>query len=93
MADTLTRGQVRKVLKKLRELGVKPPRIGYCVTVVARDPAAPHVYTNFDPSAKVELCRHPRSRYIPNDTGYQILTFRRDHGLFGESVRTRRRRR
>lgn len=79
----LTRGEVRKALKKLRELGVKPPRIGRCVVVVARDPSAPHVYTNYDPRAAVELCRHPRSRFIPNDTGYQIVTSRRDHGLFG----------
>jgi hypothetical protein len=34
-------------------------------------------------SDSVELCRHPRSRFIPNDTGYQIVTQRRDHGLFG----------
>jgi hypothetical protein len=79
----LTRSEVRKALKKLRELGVKPPRVGTCVTVVGRDSAAPHVYTNYDPHARVELCRHPKSRYIPNDTGYQIVTARREHGLFG----------
>lgn len=91
MASTLTRSEVRKALKKLRALGVKPPRVGYCVTVVVRDPSAPHVYTNYDPNDRVELCRHPRSRYIPNDTGYQIVTTRRDHdhGLFGARRRRR----
>lgn len=79
----LSRGEVRKALKKLRERGVKPPRVGYCVVVTPRDPSSKHVYTHYDPGAKVELCRHPRSRAIPNDTGYQIVTFRRDHGLFG----------
>ncbi len=87
--SSLTRGEVRKALKKLRALGVKPPRVGYCVTVVARDPSAPHVYTNDDPGARVELCRHPKSRHIPNDTGYQIVTRRRDHGLFGSRRRRR----
>lgn len=91
MASTLTRGEVRKALKKLRSLGVKPPRIGHCVTVIARDPAASHVFTNYDSNARVELCRHSRSRHIPNDTGYQIVTLRREHGLFGARQRRRRR--
>lgn len=84
----LTRGEVRKALKKLRALGVKPPRVGYCVTVVAREPGTR--YTNFDPGGAVELCRHPKSRHIPNDTGYQIVTNRREHGLFGRARRRRR---
>jgi hypothetical protein len=88
-AASLTRAEVRKALKKLRELGIKPPRIGYCVTVVAREPG--RHYTNFDPSAPVELCRNPKSRYIPNDTGYQIVTLRREHGLFGARYKRRRR--
>lgn len=67
---SLTRAEVRKTLKRLRALGVKPPRVGYCVTVFGN----PH---------PVELCRHPRSRYLPNDTGYQIVTVRKSHGLFG----------
>lgn len=83
----LTRGQVRKALKKLRELGVKPPRVGRCVVVIGRSDSATHVYTNYNPNASVELCRHPRSRFIPNDTGYQIVTQRRDHGLFGSRKR------
>jgi nitrite reductase/ring-hydroxylating ferredoxin subunit len=86
----LTRGEVRKTLKKLRALGVKPPSVGYCVTGVARDPSALHAYTNYDPHARVELCRYARSRYIPNDTGYQIVTTRRDHGLFGARRGSRR---
>ena len=77
-AASLTRAEVRKALKKLRELGIKPPRVGYCVTVVAREPG--RHYTNFDPSSPVELCRNPKSRYIPNDTGYQSVTLRREHG-------------
>jgi hypothetical protein len=85
----LTRGEVRKTLKKLRELGVKPPRVGYCVTVVARNPAAPPVYTNYDPNSRVELCRSHRSRFTPNSTGYQIVTLRREHGLFGHAGRRR----
>lgn len=84
-AGALTRGEVRKALKKLRELGVKPPRVGYCVTVVARDPAKTSGSSSihYNPGSPVELCRHPRSRFIPNDTGYQIVTSRREHGLFG----------
>ena len=83
----LTRGEVRKALKKLRELGVKPPRIGYCVTVASGE----HVSTDYyGARSKIELCRHPRSRYIPNDTGYQIVTARREHGLFGARKRKRR---
>lgn len=85
----LSRGEVRKALKKLRELGVKPPRVGYCVTVVARMPGHKPTYTAYDPGGAVELCRHPKSRFIPNDTGYQIVTARRDHGLFGAGRRRR----
>jgi hypothetical protein len=84
----LTRGEVRKALKKLRELGVKPPRVGYCVTVTPGSWAVP-VYTNYNPNSRVELCRHPKSRNIPNDTGYQIVTSRREHGLFGRGRRRR----
>lgn len=84
----LSRGEVRKTLKKLRELGVKPPRVGYCVTVRAGSWSKP-VYTNYDPNSRVELCRHPKSRFIPNDTGYQIITSRREHGLFGRGRRRR----
>lgn len=72
----LSRGEVRKALKKLRELGVKPPRVGYCVTVVG---------DNY-----VELCRHPVSKNIPDDTGYQIIADRTNHGLFGRARRRRR---
>ena len=86
--DRLDRTEVRKALKKLRELGVKPPRVGHCVVVVAREPGA-RAFTNYDPKDKVELCRHSRSRYIPNDTGYQIITWRREHGLFGARRRRR----
>lgn len=85
----LNRGQVRKALKKLRELGVKPPSVGKCVVVVGRSDSSARVYTNYDPHAAIELCRHPRSRFIPNDTGYQIVTRRRDHGLFGARRRRR----
>ena len=82
---SLTRGEVRKALKKLRELKIKPPRVGYCVTVIGRDPAKTNASSSihYNPGGPVELCRHPKSRYIPNDTGYQIVTHRRDHGLFG----------
>jgi hypothetical protein len=59
------------------------------VTVIARDPSAPPVYTNYDPNSRVELCRHHKSRNIPNDTGYQIVTSRREHGLFGARKRRR----
>ena len=79
-AGTLSRGEVRKALKKLRQLGIKPPRVGYCVTIsgsIGRD--------------HVELCRHPKSRHIANDTGYQVVG-RREHGLSGARRRRRRRR-
>lgn len=91
-AASLTRAEVRKALKKLRELDVKPPRVGYCVTVVARDSAKTSASSSihYDPGAPVVLCRNPKSRYIPNDTGYQIVTLRREHGLFGRSGRRRR---
>jgi len=78
----LSRGEVRKALKKLRTLGIFPPAVGYCVTVF------PDMKTgSFSSTGKVELCRHPKSRYIPNDTGYQIVTSRREHGLFGRGGR------
>ena len=76
----LTRGEARKALKKLRELGVKPPRMGYCVTVI---PQAQGVLAYSRHGDSVELCRHPRSKYHANDSGYQIVTTRREHGLFG----------
>jgi hypothetical protein len=82
----LTRGEVRKALKKLRELGVKPPRVGYCVTVTPGEHPSTDYYGN---RGRVELCRHPKSRNIPNDTGYQIVTLRREHGLFGRARRRR----
>jgi hypothetical protein len=83
----LTRGEVRKALKKLRALGVKPPRVGYCVTVVG-DNHGPRGRTvdYYSRRNKVELCRHPVSRHIPGDTGYQIIADRTNHGLFGTSI-------
>lgn len=87
MAYSLTRGEVRKTLKKLRELGVKPPRVGQCVTAVSGDHPSTDYYGN---RGRVEVCRYPRSRYIQNDTGYSIITHRREHGLFGRSGRKRR---
>lgn len=88
----LTRGEVRKALKKLRELGIKPPRIGYCVVVDRLQPRTtrPRTVDYYGTRNKVELCRHPRSKFIPNDTGYQILADRTNHGLFGARKRRAR---
>lgn len=52
----LDRTDVKKALKVLRQLGIKPPRVGTCVKV------RPHV----------ELCRHPLSSYMPGGTGYVV---------------------
>ena len=76
----LTRAEARKALKKLRELGVKPPRMGHCVTVIVGEHPSTDYYGN---RGRVELCRHPPSRYHAKDSGYQIVTSRREHGLFG----------
>ena len=57
--SSLTRGEVRKALKKLRELGIKPPAVGSCVTV----------------KTDVQLCRHGAERYIPGGTGYQLVSW------------------
>lgn len=84
---SLTRAEARKALKKLRELGVKPPRMGYCVTVI---PRVQGVLSYSRDGDSVELCRHPKLRHIPNDSGYQIVTTRREHGLFGRARRRRR---
>lgn len=89
MAYSLTRGEVRKTLKKLRELGVKPPRVGQCVTAVSGAHPSTDRYGN---RGRVEVCRFPKSRHIPGDTGYSIITHRREHGLFGRGGRRRRRR-
>ena len=77
---SLTRAEVRKALKKLRTLGIFPPSIGYCVTVFPGETMRTDFYGQ---RGKVELCRHPKSRHIKGDTGYQIVTSRKEHGLFG----------
>lgn len=48
----------RKVLKELKRLGIKPPNVGYCVTV----------------KPNVELCRKYPEQYTQGGTGYQIVS-------------------
>ena len=82
----LTRSEVRKTLKKLREMNIRPPAVNRCVTVRPADPERRFQNDN----GRVELCRHSVSRHIPNDTGY-VLDFYpySSHGLFGARRRRR----